>query len=253
MRRETCGPIRGDAHRASAGWVLGQNALDHPDLLGAGREGRAIPGGETGGGVEAGGCAADRGDKGGGKRGDGDRGRRTLPPSLRRAGEGGYAGHLSASEVPGRVGAVCIAGRGEGGGQGVGGHAQEAAQGGYGDDAGKEEGEEGGEGGLGGKESLRESFKAAPAPQEVRAAVSFVEVALEAPAEEDGASLEDTLTKLQGSVMANPGDLEARYNLALKNFQLQRFETSIDACLEVRGGEGGKEGGREKGNGKKQE
>jgi hypothetical protein len=93
---------------------------------------------------------------------------------------------------------------------------------------------------------LRESFKAAPAPQEVRAAVSFVEVALEAPAEEEGASLEDTLTKLQGNVMANPGDLEARYNLALKNFQLQRFETSIDACLEVRGG-GRREGGRERG------
>jgi len=80
--------------------------------------------------------------------------------------------------------------------------------------------------------------------QEVAAAVSFVEVALQAPPEEGGASAVDTLQKLQQAVAMTPTDMEARHQLALKSFQLQRFEAAMNECLEVGVGEGRK-GGRE--------
>jgi len=86
--------------------------------------------------------------------------------------------------------------------------------------------------------------------QEVATAVSFVEVALQAPPEEGGASAEDTLQKLQQAVAMTPMDLEARHQLALKCFQLQRFEAAMNECLEVGVGEGrkgGREGGRRRG------
>ena len=79
-------------------------------------------------------------------------------------------------------------------------------------------------------------------------AVSFVEVVLQAPPEEGGLSAEDTLKKLQQAVARTPTDLEARHQLALKCFQLQRFEAAMNECLEV-GSEwkGGREEGREEG------
>jgi hypothetical protein len=68
-------------------------------------------------------------------------------------------------------------------------------------------------------------------------------VALQAPPEEGGASAEDTLKKLQQAVATTPTDLEARHQLALKCFQLQRFEAAMNECLEVgvrrAGGKGG--------------
>jgi thioredoxin-like negative regulator of GroEL len=82
----------------------------------------------------------------------------------------------------------------------------------------------------------------------VASAVSFVEVVLQAPPEEGGLSAEDTLKKLQQAVARTPTDLEARHQLALKCFQLQRFEAAMNECLEV-GSEwkGGREEGREEG------
>lgn len=69
---------------------------------------------------------------------------------------------------------------------------------------------------------------------EVAAVVSFVEVALQAPVEEEGVSADDTIKALQAQVQTNPADLEARHKLALKYFQLQRFEAAMNECLEVR-------------------
>lgn len=75
-------------------------------------------------------------------------------------------------------------------------------------------------------------------------------MALQAPAEEGGASAEDTVKKLQQAVATTPTDLEARHQLALKCFQLQRFEAAMNECLEVGVGRGGGEGGRVGGGGK---
>lgn len=50
----------------------------------------------------------------------------------------------------------------------------------------------------------------------------------------------------------NPSDLEAKHRLALKLFQMQRFEEAVDQELEVREraqGTGGGEGGEEEGAG----
>jgi thioredoxin-like negative regulator of GroEL len=74
-------------------------------------------------------------------------------------------------------------------------------------------------------------LKAVP---EVSSAVAFVEMALKAP-KDDGGSAEETLAKLQEAVKKEPASLEARHELALKLFQLQRFEEAINEALEVGG------------------
>lgn len=72
-------------------------------------------------------------------------------------------------------------------------------------------------------------LKAVP---EVSSAVAFVEMALKAP-KDDGGSAEETLAKLQEAVKKEPASLEARHELALKLFQLQRFEEAINEALEI--------------------
>jgi cytochrome c-type biogenesis protein CcmH/NrfG len=68
---------------------------------------------------------------------------------------------------------------------------------------------------------------------EVASALAFVELALQAPPDDGTQSPEETIAKLKEAVAQAPGDLEARYTLALKYFQMQRFEDAINQALEV--------------------
>ena len=68
---------------------------------------------------------------------------------------------------------------------------------------------------------------------EVASTVSFVEVALQAPQDEAGVSAEETIKKLREQIKADAADLEARHKLALKYFQLQRFEAALEESLQV--------------------
>lgn len=61
----------------------------------------------------------------------------------------------------------------------------------------------------------------------------LLQLGLSAPADEEGVSAADTIKKLEAAVSADPADLEARHNLALKLFQLERFEEAINQELEV--------------------